>query len=69
MMYLIHLLCALMYVKCVQSTNAMTSDQRQMSETGMTDEVSGVTNLKHENEVSKLISPIYFCSGYEWMVG
>jgi hypothetical protein len=65
MMYLIRLLCALMYVKCVQSTNEMTSDQRQMSETGMTDEVPGVTNLKHEDEVSTLISPIYFCSGYE----
>jgi hypothetical protein len=59
------LLCALIYVKCVQSTNGMTSDgmtsdQRQMSETGMTD--PGVTNLQHEDEVSTLISPIYLFS-------
>ena len=61
-MYLIRLMCALMYVKCVQSTNEMTSDQRQMSETGMTDEDPGVTNLQHEDEVSTLISPIYLFS-------
>ena len=62
-----HLLCALIYVKCVQSINGMTSDgmtsdQRQMSETGMTDEDPGVTNLQHEDEVSPLISPIYLFS-------
>ena len=67
MMYLMHLLCALIYVKCVQSTNGMTSDgmtsdQRQMSETGMTDEDPGITNLQHEDEVSTLISPIYLFS-------
>ena len=64
MMYLMHLLCALIYVKCVASTNGMTSDgmtldQRQISETGMADGDPGVTNLQHEDEVSILISPIY----------
>lgn len=58
MMYLIRILCVLIYVKCVQSTNKMTSD-RLTSVTGMKDEDLDVVGLKQEDQVSSVMSPMH----------
>ena len=57
MMHLIRILCVLIYVKCVQSTNKMTSDGLT-SVTGMKDEDLDVVGLKQEYQVSSVMSPM-----------
>ena len=62
MQYLFSISLDFVSINDVFNALALCLNIRQMSETGMTDEDPGITNLQHEDEVSTLISPIYLFS-------